>query len=122
MAQTSSMNFHGDSLYDQHLDLNRPNHDAKATNLFRNKDERRRLQGLVLSSKKAGAQPFQPKNLHQRIELWMINRGAKYLFLVVWIVLHLLVAIYGLVQYQMTDQFEFARRTFGSSYGQCSII
>jgi hypothetical protein len=124
MAQTSSMDLHdGDSPYDHHLDLYNPNDDAKTANLFRNRDERKRLQGLVLSSKKAGTHtPFQPKNLRQRIELWMINRGAKYLFLVMWIILHLLVAIYGFIQFQVSDQFEFARRTFGLSYGQCSII
>jgi NADPH oxidase 2 len=119
MARTSSMDFHGgDSPYDQHPDLYKPNSDAKATDLFRNKDERKRLQGLVLSSKKTVAHtPFQPKNLRQRIELWMINRGAKYLFLVMWIILHLLVAILGFIQYQVTDQFESARQTFGLSYG-----
>jgi NADPH oxidase len=46
----------------------------------------------------------------------MINEGGRQLFFVAWIFLHLIVAAFGAVHYQLNDNLVNARATFGISY------
>jgi len=46
----------------------------------------------------------------------MINEGGRRLFFLVWVFLHLLVFAFGLVNYQMNDNFTGARSVFGYGF------
>ncbi|KAL0946286.1 hypothetical protein HGRIS_012536 [Hohenbuehelia grisea] len=86
--------------------------------LQRNKTERRRLQGLQRSTSTKGPStgPYQPKTFSEKLKLWMINEGGKQVFFGVWILLHLLVAVFGFIHYQMKDNSEGARALFGITF------
>jgi len=106
---------------DQHPDMQ-----SYATNgsslLARNKTERRRLQGLQRSNTNtSGARvpvvaPDVPDSVMQRWKLWMINEGGRSLFFGTWIALHLIVAIFGFFHYQLKDNLNNARKTFGITF------
>jgi len=103
--------------FDQHPDLqDRPG----ATHLQRNKTERRRLQGLqrTLTTTSLSSSPPKPKTPLRKFDVWMINEGGRQLFFGVWIFLHLLVAAFGFVHYQLKDNLTQARATFGVTYGE----
>jgi NADPH oxidase len=88
--------------------------------LHRNKTERRRLQGLQRSNTVGSVtQPAlnKAKTFKQRFDVWMINEGGRQLFFGVWVVLHLLVAVFGFFNYQLKDNNVDARATFGVTYG-----
>jgi len=100
---------------DQHPDLS--NEALQTVHLHRNKTERRRLQGLqVRKDDTAPVLPYQPKGWRQKFDLWMINEGGKRLFITVWIFLHLLVATFGFLNYQLKDNLVTARTDFGITY------
>lgn len=87
--------------------------------LQRNKTERRRLQGLQRSDTSAaskGGPPRPARGWRQRFDVWMINEGGRQLFFGVWILLHLLVAIFGFMHYQLKDNAEGARAVFGITF------
>lgn len=89
------------------------------SHLQRNKTERRRLQGLQRSNTVGSVTrpaPNQPKTLKQRFGVWMINEGGRQLFFGVWIFLHLLVAVFGFIHYQLKDNSVQARQTFGITF------
>ncbi|KAA1471994.1 NADPH oxidase [Dentipellis sp. KUC8613] len=106
--------------FDEHPDLanyatgrNQPSH------LQRNKTERRRLQGLQRSDTAASRRApvvYKPKTLSEKWNLWMINEGGRRLFFAVWILLHLLVAVFGFLNYQFKDNLTGARKTFGITF------
>jgi hypothetical protein len=103
--------------FDQHPDLqDKPG----ATHLQRNKTERRRLQGLqrTLTTTSLSSSPPKPKTPMRKFDVWMINEGGRQLFFGVWIFLHLLVAAFGFVHYQLKDNLTQARATFGVTYGE----
>lgn len=90
-----------------------PNH------LQRNKSERTRLQGLQRSNttvSNAGQPLNHPRTFKQKIGIWMINEGGRQLFFGIWILLHLLVAIFGMLNYQLKDNLVTARATFGITF------
>jgi NADPH oxidase len=60
--------------------------------------------------------PVQPKKFKEKWDLWMINEGGRQLFFAVWIFLHLLVAGFGAIHYQLKDNLVNARATYGASY------
>jgi len=95
---------------------------SQPTHLQRNKTERRRLQGLQRfnTAIPVTTAAFQPKTLRGKWDLWMINEGGKRLFFFVWIFLHLLVAVFGFLNYQLKDNLTTARATFGLTFGAFS--
>lgn len=99
---------------DQHPDLaNR----GPSPHLQRNKTERRRLQGLQRSLTNAGPKaPIRPETFMQKFNLWMINEGGRQLFFGVWMLLHLLVAVFGFFHYQLKDNLTKARSDFGITF------
>jgi hypothetical protein len=101
-----------DDMNSQYLGENQPSH------LRRNKTERWRLQGLqqTLATKSMIDVQVQPKTLREKWNIWMINEGGKQLFFAVWIFLHLLVAAFGALNYQLSDNLANARATFGLGY------
>jgi len=105
---------------DEHPDVpnNYPNGTSQPTHLQRNKTERRRLQGLQrsLTTSTFSKVPFKPNGWLQKYNLWMINEGGSRMFFGVWIFLHLLVAVFGFLNYQMNDNLNNARATFGITY------
>ncbi|KAI3613221.1 nadph oxidase isoform 2 [Moniliophthora roreri] len=90
--------------------------DSNRPPLQRNKSERWRIQPLQKRLRRAEKAPARPKGVGQRIELWMINDGARQIFFGVWIFLHILVAALGFINYQFKDNLQNARRTFGFTY------
>ncbi|KAF5313418.1 hypothetical protein D9611_008566 [Ephemerocybe angulata] len=91
---------------------NEPSH------LQRNKTERRRLQGLQRSNTTTSVTKSAPgtRGWKSRFDVWMINEGGKQLFFGVWIFLHLLVAVFGFLHYQLKDNSQGARDTFGITF------
>jgi NADPH oxidase 2 len=97
-------------------------YDAYAPHLQRNKTERRRLQGLQRTNT-ASSKPvtsYEPRTLREKWDLWMINEGGKRLFFAVWVFLHLLVAIFGALNYGLKDNLTKARATFGVTFSEFS--
>ena len=89
------------------------------THLQRNKTERRRLQGLQRSLTNSAPKPTFAANqagFGARWNRWMINEGGRQLFFGVWILLHLLVALFGVFHYQLKDNLNNARATFGVTF------
>lgn len=83
--------------------------------LQRNKTERRRLQGLQRSRPEPTNIPKDQNKdatLTGKWKIWMINEGGRRIFFFVWIFLHLLVGVFGFMNYQMKDDFTNARATF----------
>jgi len=103
--------------FEQHPDLGekaRPHE----VHLQRNKTERRRLQGLqrTLTTTSATKARDHPMSWKDKFDVWMINEGGRQLFFGVYILLHLLVAIFGFIHYQLKDNSEGARATFGFTF------
>jgi len=101
------------SALDEHADMVS---DSESNVHRMNEMERRRLQGLWLGSTGGSPEPFRPKTLRQKIDVWLINEGGRQLFFVVWIFLHLLVIVFGFLNYELKDNTVNARATFGITY------
>ncbi|KAF8624698.1 hypothetical protein AX17_007029 [Amanita inopinata Kibby_2008] len=104
---------------EQHPDLanayslaNQPSH------LQRNKTERRRLQGLQRSDTSSSFTRVaqKPATWRQKFDVWMINEGGRQMFFGAWVFLHLLVAVFGFINYHFKDNSEQARATFGITF------
>lgn len=54
--------------------------------------------------------------LKEKIDRWMVNEGYRKLFVGVFMLLHLMVFIFGMMNYGMTDRTAGARSTFGLTY------
>ena len=98
---------------EQHPDLAESS--VSGTALHRNKTERRRLQGLQKIIPPNC--PAEEKTLKERLNVWLINEGGRKVFFGVWIFLHLLVAVFGFVHYQLKDNLDDARALFGVTFG-----
>lgn len=61
-------------------------------------------------------------NFRQKFDLWMINDGGRRMFFGVWILLHLLVAVFGFIHYQLKDNSEGARALFGITFRTSFIL
>lgn len=96
---------------------------SQPAHLQRNKTERRRLQGLQRFNNAipVTTTAYQPKSLLEKWDRWMINEGGKRLFFFSWIFLHLLVAVFGFLNYQLKDNLTTARATFGITFGAYSL-
>lgn len=105
---------------EQHPDMPIPN--GGASYLQRNKTERRRLQGLQRSNTTTSRSVvYQPKTMQEKWDHWMINEGGRQMFFLVWILLHLLVAAFGFMNYQLKDNSVTARATFGITFRESDI-
>ncbi|KIL66155.1 hypothetical protein M378DRAFT_75950 [Amanita muscaria Koide BX008] len=93
-------------------DTDQPSH------LQRNKSERRRLQGLQRSNSNLHATGSHLPALtwRHKFAVWTINEGGRQLFFGVWILLHVLVLVFGFVNYQLKDNYDNARSTFGVTF------
>jgi hypothetical protein len=96
---------------------------SQPAHLRRNKTERRRLQGLQRfnTATPVTTTAYQPKSLSQKWDRWMINEGGKRLFFFIWVFLHLLVAVFGFLNYQLKDNLTSARAMFGITFGAFSL-
>ena len=94
---------------------------SQPSHLQRNKTERRRLQGLQRSDTMTATKvtPYKPSTMREKWSLWMINEGGRRLFFFVWIFLHLLVGVFGVLHYQLKDNLVGARATFGVTFSTC---
>jgi len=101
---------------DQHPDMSDNLNGAQPSHLQRNKTERRRLQGLQRSLSSVARSPIRPKNLGQKISVWMINEGLPRIWFSVFILLHILVIVLGTLHYQLKDNLVGARATFGVTF------
>jgi NADPH oxidase len=84
--------------------------------LQRNKTERRRLQGLQRTLTNSAPKAYKAKSYRQKFDLWMINEGGRQLFVGVWVLLHLIVAVFGAFHYQLKDNLTTARANFGVTF------
>jgi NADPH oxidase 2 len=96
---------------------------SQPAHLRRNKTERRRLQGLQRFNNAipVTTTSYQPKSFWEKWDRWMINEGGKRIFFFAWIFLHLLVAVFGFLNYQLKDNLVTARATFGITFGAFSL-
>ena len=107
---------------DQHPDLKEvyANGTPEPSHLQRNKTERRRLQPLqrtnTLGATRKG--PSEPKKFFDKWNVWMINEGGRRLFFFVWVFLHLQVFAFGFVHYQLNDNLNNARASFGYGFSE----
>lgn len=52
----------------------------------------------------------------ERFKLWMVNDGQRRFFIAAWILLHTLVFSLGMVTWQISDNFNGARQTYGVTF------
>ncbi|GAA94526.1 hypothetical protein E5Q_01178 [Mixia osmundae IAM 14324] len=98
--------------------------DVKPDYLTRNKSERLRLQGLLLS--KMSRPPSRldvdervldaPVTRGEAFALWMVNEGRRRIFFGVFLIVQTLVFVLGFVNYAYSDNFDNARATFHITY------
>jgi NADPH oxidase 2 len=100
---------------DAHPDMNLYTSAFHPSHLQRNRTERRRLQGLQRSNT-SSTKSYQPRTFMEKWDRWMINDGGKRLFFAVWIFLHLIVAVFGVLNYGLKDNLTQARATFGVTF------
>ena len=104
----------------QHPDMAHPFADngLEPSHLQRNKSERRRLQPLqrTNTTSTVPATPYRPTGWMERFDVWMINEGGKRLFFVFFILLHILVIVFGAFYYGTSDDLVGDRKTFGVTY------
>ncbi|KAI0718662.1 NADPH oxidase [Fomitopsis betulina] len=104
----------------QHPDMANPFADngLEPSHLQRNKSERRRLQPLqrTNTTSTVPATPYRPTGWMERFDVWMINEGGKRLFFVFFILLHVLVILFGAFYYGTSDDLVGDRKTFGVTY------
>ncbi|KAM6501260.1 Ferric reductase NAD binding domain containing protein [Amanita muscaria] len=84
----------------------------------RNKSERRRLQGLQRcnSNLHATGSHLPALTWRHKFAVWTNNEGGRQMFFGVWILLHVLVLVFGFVNYQLKDNYDNARSTFGVTF------
>lgn len=101
----------------QHPDLEY-NQDNGSGYLQRNRSERKRLQGLqrTLTNVTSNMAPRAQRTLKEKFNVWLINEGPCQIFFGSWIFLHLLVLVFGFLNYALSDDLEDARATFGITY------
>jgi len=58
----------------------------------------------------------EPKTFLATLNIWLINEGGRQLCFGVWIFLHLLVAVFGFINYQLKDNLVTARAAFGITF------
>ncbi|KAF2267669.1 hypothetical protein CC78DRAFT_65147 [Lojkania enalia] len=54
--------------------------------------------------------------LKEKIDRWMVNEGYRRLFVFVFLILHLMVFIFGMMNYGLTEKSQGARDTFGLTF------
>ncbi len=52
----------------------------------------------------------------EKVDRWLVNGGYHQLFLAIFIVIHVMIFVFGFVNYQMKDNLYNARMTFGVTY------
>ena len=118
LKRQSAMDFSDGKIpsIEQHPDIvingNQPSH------LQRNKTERRRLQGLQRTNTNSSGPvtPYVPRTTMEKYKHWMINEGGRRLFFFTFMLLHVLVLVFGTLHYQTKDNLVTARGTFGITF------
>jgi NADPH oxidase len=91
----------------------------------RNKAERARMQGLqsapTVPKGRLRHDPTRPKKFGEKISLWLINEGRQRVFFAVFLFLHLLVAVLGIIHYGLKDNLTTARATFGVTFSASQL-
>jgi len=103
--------------FEQHPDLV-DNQVNGSTHLQRNHTERRRLQGLqrTLTNVSSHTAPHTQRTFKEKFNVWLINEGGRHIFIWTWIFLHLLVIVFGFMNYQLSDNLVNARASLGITY------
>ncbi|MCJ1308705.1 hypothetical protein MMC25_002359 [Agyrium rufum] len=85
---------------------------------YRNGGERTRLPPLarMLMSGEMNGEPPRDLTPREKIERWMVNEGSRRVLVGIWGLLHLLIFIFGFLNYQLKDNLTTARATFGLTY------
>ncbi|KAM0792758.1 hypothetical protein ACM66B_002532 [Microbotryomycetes sp. NB124-2] len=58
----------------------------------------------------------QKRAMRQKLEVWMINEGARKIFFTLWTLIQCLAFALGLVNYHLKDNLNGARQRFGLTY------
>ena len=103
--------------FEQHPDLAYSQENG-SVHLQRNRSERKRLQGLqrTLTNASSYTPPRTQRTVKEKFNVWLINEGGRQIFFGSWIFLHLLVVVFGFLNYQLNDDLVDARATFGITY------
>ena len=80
--------------------------------------ERSRLSPLtrMLMSGEVGEDPPRELTWWEKYDKWMVNEGSKRLFVLVFVLVHLMVFAFGFLNYDLKDNLTGARGTFGITY------
>ncbi|KAL1709538.1 ferric reductase NAD binding domain-containing protein [Schizophyllum commune] len=101
---------------DQHVDMANTYAANEPSHLQRNKTERWRLQGIQRTTTGGAAPMPKIEGWRQRMNVWMINEGGRQIFFGVFILLHIIVTIFGFLHYQLKDNLVTARSLFGYGF------
>ena len=107
---------------DQHVDMANTYAANEPSHLQRNKTERWRLQGIQRTTTGVPAPMPKIEGWRQRMNVWMINEGGRQIFFGVFILLHIIVTIFGFMHYQLKDNLVTARSLFGYGFSACSPL
>lgn len=91
----------------------------KPLTLRRNMTEASRLQGLMHRagpSSSPSSATAEASTLSSQLRHWFINEGGRRTFFALWVLVHALVFSFGFVHYQLKDNLNGARGTFGWTF------
>ncbi|KAF1808475.1 hypothetical protein P152DRAFT_477263 [Eremomyces bilateralis CBS 781.70] len=70
----------------------------------------------MLMSGEVSSEPERALFWKERLDIWMVNEGSRKLFLLVFVLLHLMVFTFGFLNYRIKDSLMTANSTFGFGY------
>ena len=73
------------------------------------------LARMLMSGEMSG-EPPRELSLKEKIERWMVNEGSRRLFVGLFALVHVMIFIFGFMNYQLKDNLTTARATFGLTY------
>ena len=56
--------------------------------------------------------------LKERWDLWMVNEGGRRMFFYIFVLLHIIVFVFGWLHYSLKDNLVTSRATFGITFGE----
>lgn len=73
------------------------------------------LTRLLMSGEMSG-EPPRDFTLKERFDVWMVNEGYRRFFVVVFILVHLMIFAFAILNFNLKDNLSTARSTFGLTY------
>lgn len=92
--------------------------DGRASVSMATESERARwppLTRLLMSGEMSG-EPPREFTLKERFDVWMVNEGYRRLFVVVFVLVHLMIFAFAFLNFDLKDNLTTARTTFGMTF------